>query len=230
LISRVAERRAGDSREAARQISARNIEHDLRQAFDKRLDTQLKKMNETASIAWIMKLLLAQGPSTHLSTRSSQDCIYIGIGGEGSPGSSTATPPRSRTVAPIEIGIYSSSLTGPLAKLLTASDGKTSLQSLPQGVLRSLLIPQDEAEGIAEAGIQDGWLVFGLQNPATASTAMRRWTDASGKYHVEAAFVELSGEIVRLKKADGHPVRVELGRLSADDRQYVRLLQGKTDK
>ena len=56
---------------------------------------------------------------------------------------------------------------------------------------------------------------------------MRRWTDVSGRYHVKAAFVELSGDLVRLKKADGHGMCVELNQLSAEDRQDLRLLQEK---
>ena len=115
-----------------------------------------------------------------------------------------------------------------MAKLLGVSRKDALPQLSQQEILRALLIPKEEAAEIANVGYQEGWLVLGLQRPAPTSSTMRQWTDVSGKYHVEAAFVERSGDSVRLKKADGHKLHVDLDQLSAEDRQYVQFLQGKT--
>ncbi len=228
LISRIAERRAYSSQEEARQIAARDTEHELLQAFDKRLNAQLATMNETANVARLVKLLMVEGSTLHLSARSTEDCIYVGVGPEGGPARLTPTPPRCPTQMPIEIAVCSTGLAGQIAKLLV--DSRNSALPIPsrQEILQALLIPKDEAARLADIGVQDGWLIFGLQSLVPTSTAVRRWTDISGRYHVEAAFVELSGDLVRLKKADGHRLHVDLAQLSAADRQYVRRLQAKT--
>jgi len=50
----------------------------------------------------------------------------------------------------------------------------------------------------------------------------RKWTDSTGKYSVEAEFVELVGQTVTLRRSDGEVIRVPLERLSRSDRQYVQ--------
>lgn len=57
--------------------------------------------------------------------------------------------------------------------------------------------------------------------PAVPLTA-RQWTDSTGVFAVEAELIEVSGDNVRLRKADGQVVTVPLDRLSAADRDYVR--------
>lgn len=57
--------------------------------------------------------------------------------------------------------------------------------------------------------------------PAAPLTA-RQWTDNTGAFTVEAELVEVSGNIMRLRKPDGQIVTVPLDRLSAADREYVR--------
>ena len=49
----------------------------------------------------------------------------------------------------------------------------------------------------------------------------RTWKDSTGKYAVEAELVEMTEDVVVLKKADNQEVRVPLARLSATDRRYV---------
>ncbi len=225
LISRIAERRASGLQEEARQIAARDTAHELQQGFDKQLDARLATMNKTANVAGLVKLLMVEGSSLQLSARSTEDCIYVGVGHEGGPARLTAIPPRCPMSTPIEISVYSTMFGAQVAKLLSVSRKDASPQLFRQEVLRALLIPKEEAAGIADVGIQEGWLVLGLQSPAPTSSTVRQWTDVTGKYHVAAAFVELSGDLVRLTKADGHRVNVDLDQLSAEDRQYIRLLQ-----
>jgi hypothetical protein len=49
----------------------------------------------------------------------------------------------------------------------------------------------------------------------------REWTDGTGQFKIEAEFVAVSGDKVRLKKPDGSLVEVPLERLSDSDRRFV---------
>lgn len=53
----------------------------------------------------------------------------------------------------------------------------------------------------------------------------RTWTDASGRFAVEAKFSALEGESVILEKRDGSKLRIALEKLSAGDREVVEELQ-----
>jgi len=50
----------------------------------------------------------------------------------------------------------------------------------------------------------------------------RTWTDATGKYQVEAAMIKFADGKVHLQKQDGKIVAVSSGQLSKSDQQYVR--------
>jgi len=52
----------------------------------------------------------------------------------------------------------------------------------------------------------------------------RTWTDSTGKHKIEAEFVELTSEGVKLKKADGKTVVIPLKKLSPADQQHVEEL------
>ena len=171
LISRVAERRAGQSREEARQIAAKDTEHKLLQAFDKRLNAQLTTMNQSMHVARYVKIFMGETAAMQLSARSSADCIYVGVGHEGSPARLTTIPPRSTSAAPVEIGVHSTLLGPRVVKVLSFFKDKTVLpQPSRQEFLRALAIPDEEAPWIVDVGLQDGWFVFGLQNEAPASS------------------------------------------------------------
>ena len=58
----------------------------------------------------------------------------------------------------------------------------------------------------------------------TESGWARVWADVTGTHHAEAEFVELVGQIVRLRKAGGQYVDVPLIRLSRHDRLLARCL------
>jgi hypothetical protein len=56
---------------------------------------------------------------------------------------------------------------------------------------------------------------------ASSLSSARTWTGQNGST-VEAEFVSVSGEQVELKKEDGKTVNVPIGKLCAEDRQYIQ--------
>ena len=52
----------------------------------------------------------------------------------------------------------------------------------------------------------------------------RTWTDATGKFSVEAEFVSTDGEQVTLKKSDGSTITLPITKLSAADQEHVAAL------
>lgn len=58
--------------------------------------------------------------------------------------------------------------------------------------------------------------------PHAAPPAMRTWTDASGKFTVEAELASFKDGKVRLRRADGKEMTLPIGKLSADDQKFVR--------
>jgi hypothetical protein len=50
---------------------------------------------------------------------------------------------------------------------------------------------------------------------------MRTWTDASGKYQIEARFVSFEDGTVRMQKANGRYVRIAYDLLGSADQSYV---------
>lgn len=70
-------------------------------------------------------------------------------------------------------------------------------------------------------------LLAAMLLPTTLAVAQtpgqsRTWTDASGKYKVEATLTTIEGDKVTLLRADGRKVVVPLDRLSKADQDYVR--------
>lgn len=59
-----------------------------------------------------------------------------------------------------------------------------------------------------------------LTLPPTDSGA-RTWTDATGRFHTEAVFIDGDSSHVRLQKLHGSLITVPLARLSEQDRQFV---------
>jgi hypothetical protein len=57
---------------------------------------------------------------------------------------------------------------------------------------------------------------------AVAQGEVRKWTDNSGGFSVQAEFVELAGNQVALKREDGTTIHVPLEKLSSADQEYVR--------
>ncbi len=65
-------------------------------------------------------------------------------------------------------------------------------------------------------------LTVGLLLIAAFPALARKWTDSTGRYSVEAELVEVKGDNVVLRKADGQTLEVPLVKLSAVDREHVR--------
>ena len=171
LISRVAEQRAGESQEEARQIAAQDTERELLQAFDKRLNAQLTTVNQKLNLARYVNIFIGSASAKQLSARSTKDCIFIGVGREGSPARLTIIPPRRETEAPIEIAVHSTILGEPVAKLLGLFQNAMELpQPSRQEILQALSIPEEEYARITDIGVHDGWFVLGLQNETPASS------------------------------------------------------------
>ena len=59
-----------------------------------------------------------------------------------------------------------------------------------------------------------------IRSAANDVKALRMWTDASGKYQLEARFVSFQDGTVRLQKANGGYVRIAYDRLSDGDRDF----------
>ena len=171
LISRVAERCAGELREQARQIAARDTEHKLLSAFDKQVNTQLAAMNKQLNVVFYTNLFLGKGFAKQLAARSSKDCIHIGVGKQGGPAQLTVIPPRHELVAPIEIWVHSTSLAEPVTKSLALVKNKTILpQTSRLELLQALSLPPEESGRLKDLAVYDGWIVFGLQNAAAEGT------------------------------------------------------------
>jgi len=64
--------------------------------------------------------------------------------------------------------------------------------------------------------------------PPPEDDAMRTWTDATGKHKVEARFVELVDDNVRLEKSDGTTATLPVDKLCEADQRRVRRLARKT--
>lgn len=64
------------------------------------------------------------------------------------------------------------------------------------------------------------------KKPAAASgNVSRTWSDASGKFSVEAELISQSENQVKLKKADGRVVELTIDKLSADGQAYLEQLR-----
>lgn len=59
---------------------------------------------------------------------------------------------------------------------------------------------------------------------SVARAEIRTWTDKSGKFKVEAEFVETNGATLVLKRADGKRIEVPIARLSTTDQEVAKAL------
>lgn len=64
-----------------------------------------------------------------------------------------------------------------------------------------------------------------VESPATlkpSTQSMQTWTDTTGKFKIEAAFVEFKDGKVRLRKKDGSWTTIAIEKLSEADQEYVK--------
>jgi hypothetical protein len=169
LISRVARRRAGESREQVRQIAARINEDALLLGFDKQVNPQLAAMNQKMDLVRYVNLFMGEVP-VQLATRSSKDCIHIGIGHEGSATRLTVVPPRREVVAPIEICVHRTILGEPVANLVHLVENPVLPQPLRLKVLAALAINEMDTASIRDIAVYDDWFILGVHNETAASS------------------------------------------------------------
>ncbi|HQZ64744.1 MAG TPA: SHD1 domain-containing protein [Planctomycetaceae bacterium] len=62
---------------------------------------------------------------------------------------------------------------------------------------------------------------FKTVDPAASLKGMRTWTDATGKFKIEAEFMELKDKTVFLKQKDGKDLEIELSALSKADQELI---------
>ncbi len=88
---------------------------------------------------------------------------------------------------------------------------------LPGGVAPRPSLPQPPVRPAPPAGND-------AANPFEAAAAPpRTWTDATGKFKIEASFVSLDKGLVQLRKTDGKFITLPLDKLSADDQSFAKL-------
>ena len=58
---------------------------------------------------------------------------------------------------------------------------------------------------------------------AESRGALRQWTDSSGTYHLEAEYMGTEDGKAQMKRADGKILAIPLEKLSAQDRDFIRL-------
>ena len=65
---------------------------------------------------------------------------------------------------------------------------------------------------------------------ANAEEEVRTWTDASGKYKIEARYIGTKGTKVTLEQPNGKKIEIELKQFSADDQKRIESLDANPFK
>lgn len=164
LICRMAERRARQSHEQARKIADRDNKRQVREGFERQVAEAVRAANERTGLARYVNRFLGDQTTLQLYAKSSTDCIHIGIGPAGEKYElMTALPPSRDKSAPIEIWVYSSILSPPVAALVQGITPQTALPPLVQTkILEALLIPTLAPNSSIQLALEEGWLVLGL--------------------------------------------------------------------
>ena len=70
----------------------------------------------------------------------------------------------------------------------------------------------------------------GAESPFKVAGGTRTWTDASGRFKIDAEFVKVADGLLTLKRADGKMIQIPLEKLSNEDQTYVKSIQDKQAK
>jgi hypothetical protein len=113
-----------------------------------------------------------------------------------------------------------------LDKALVLADPKsTGARKLAIGALSQVVarFPGSPAADAAQAKLGElGADPVSIDRAAAEpAQALRTWTDDTGKFKVEAEFVSLVGDAVKLKRKDGLILTVPLDKLSRKDREFL---------
>ena len=79
-------------------------------------------------------------------------------------------------------------------------------------------------------GIQSLLILVLAAALGTADAPTRKWTDAAGRFSVEAEMVDLQNGAVHLKRTDGKIISVPLKELSLADQEFVRQATGSSSR
>jgi hypothetical protein len=96
--------------------------------------------------------------------------------------------------------------------------------STPPPAERKSSLPQ-ESSSAADASAESA-----SASSPTSRSELRTWSDASGRFAIEAEFKSQEGSRVRLEKADGSEVVISLAQLSPADRAFLRQREGAPEE
>lgn len=74
------------------------------------------------------------------------------------------------------------------------------------------------------------FVFFGWMCSVAVSAEIRTWSDATGKFKIEAKYVATVGEKVKLERPDGKGLEIEISKLSEADQQYLKDLESNPFK
>jgi hypothetical protein len=103
-------------------------------------------------------------------------------------------------------------------------------QVSPNTTLESKRIEGDTMKNLTMVCICLGALAGPAMAGVLVSPQFRVWTDNTGQFCVTAVFVDLHGDLLRLKRQDGTVIAVPITRLSELDRRYVVVFQSPPRK
>lgn len=164
LISRIAERRAGEMHEQARLIADRDSKNEVRESVEKEMEKQVRAANEATELARYVNRFLGDRSKLQIYAKSSSDCIHIGVGPAGEKYDlMTVLPPSRKPSAPIEFWAHTSILNGPVATLLKLAAPQTTLpQPLKTKFLEMLSLASAPSDSSIDVASYDGWLVLSV--------------------------------------------------------------------
>ena len=80
-----------------------------------------------------------------------------------------------------------------------------------------------DTEAAKQAKTQLGMSSDSTSAESSITDSQRTWTDKTGQYQIEAAFVDRLGNTIRLRKPDGSIIELEIDKLSNFDQRFVEL-------
>jgi len=101
-------------------------------------------------------------------------------------------------------------------------DGKVKLGFLTWGKVRDSEVVARRSIQLAPKELEQ---LVKPPNMAAAPSQSRTWTDATGRFKIDAVFVSMTDGKVNLRRADNRMLAVPLEKLSAEDQAHVQRLQ-----
>jgi hypothetical protein len=109
------------------------------------------------------------------------------------------------------------------SRVATTTTPASSQEEKPPGVGNTKSASEVEPTSIPP-GPSPATDVAELSDQPMKQRELRVWGDNSGKFHVVAEFVEVTDDVVTLRKSNGSTVEVPLQRLSEKDKEFVENL------